>query len=498
MSQKPNIIWLVPDSIRATAHSDSLGRMAFMDAFAKQATEYTRLYTTAPSTFMSLVAALTGISSVFTTKDYPTLKKQKLALPNLPELLKKASYHPYFFSCYPPLRHSFDAFSELQSEVNPDLFEDIYHKSTCGAQTRVSFEKFLNSTKLKEPYILFYHCFFAEEERDYTKEVDFSAELENTYRLMQDKLDTENALVLLHSDHGYPIYRGESSAEFMWSHDMVMTEENIRVPFFLKAPGQTQGKQNNNLHSLIDIFPTLLDILNIPMSNELPYRGQSLLQAPSQERFVRIDNRLENQDDRLTTFISQEAQVTFDHEKNAFLESKTNKNAALLKQAQEELKNDAKTQETIKSYSQKEKQKQFCATLKEINKSGLQVIWGFSKTEASLLAELLINSENVNSNQTPLPLFVISSVVSPSQQDLQALQKFKNASLTSELYLADPHLNLLSLKNPTAWLAQQEKQLHYLQARAKRSAEQRSKTKEEYFAHLKKQQADLKNHEGTS
>lgn len=91
-----------------------------------------------------------------------------------------------------------------------------------------------------------------------------------------DRLDelglAENTLVVFTSDHGH----------FLGQHGLVakafMYEDNVRVPFLVRWPGQvTPGATHTELQGLVDLSPTFLDAVGL----EKPGWMQGLNQLPS-------------------------------------------------------------------------------------------------------------------------------------------------------------------------------------------------------------------------
>ena len=78
-----------------------------------------------------------------------------------------------------------------------------------------------------------------------------------------DQLDAtrraENTIIVLWSDHGYHLGDKESVVKFtLW-------EKANHVPFIIVAPGITQpGTRIDTPVSLVDIYPTLLDLAGLP------------------------------------------------------------------------------------------------------------------------------------------------------------------------------------------------------------------------------------------
>jgi arylsulfatase A-like enzyme len=93
-------------------------------------------------------------------------------------------------------------------------------------------------------------------------------------RLLQEmkQLDCfDNALIVVTSDHG---------EEFLehggWGHGPKLYEELIRVPLLFKLPGGEAGGQRVKQQvSLMDVAPTILDLLDVPIPDS--FQGRSLL-----------------------------------------------------------------------------------------------------------------------------------------------------------------------------------------------------------------------------
>jgi choline-sulfatase len=80
----------------------------------------------------------------------------------------------------------------------------------------------------------------------------------------------DDTLVIVTSDHG----------EEFWDHGSVghghnMYDELLRVPFLIRMPGLTSGQSIRSHVSLVDVVPTVLDALGMPIPEELA--GRSLL-----------------------------------------------------------------------------------------------------------------------------------------------------------------------------------------------------------------------------
>jgi len=89
----------------------------------------------------------------------------------------------------------------------------------------------------------------------------------------------ENTIVILFGDHGWHL------GEKLHYRKFVLWEESCRVPFIVKVPGITQrGSKCNRPVNLLDIYPTLVELCNLPQKSDLEGRSiVDLLKNPQME-----------------------------------------------------------------------------------------------------------------------------------------------------------------------------------------------------------------------
>ncbi|MFQ6038815.1 MAG: sulfatase [Candidatus Aminicenantales bacterium] len=82
----------------------------------------------------------------------------------------------------------------------------------------------------------------------------------------------ERALIVFTSDHGEEFYEHKG-----WGHGHSLYDESLKVPLIIKFPGgEYRGRRVESIVSLVDVFPTILDFLNLSDPQGLR-DGRSLL-----------------------------------------------------------------------------------------------------------------------------------------------------------------------------------------------------------------------------
>lgn len=80
----------------------------------------------------------------------------------------------------------------------------------------------------------------------------------------------ENTIVVVNGDHGEAFFQHEGN----FAHTLFVYEENVHVPLIITAPGVTTAIRAPQIASLIDIPPTVIDLLGGPADGK--WEGRSL------------------------------------------------------------------------------------------------------------------------------------------------------------------------------------------------------------------------------
>jgi arylsulfatase A-like enzyme len=92
-------------------------------------------------------------------------------------------------------------------------------------------------------------------------------------KTLEELGESENTIVAVIADHGQGLDDGET--RHGWYEHRLIYQEQIRVPFILSLPNGPRGMVISDLVRNIDIFPSILDVLNIQHPG--PVEGRSLL-----------------------------------------------------------------------------------------------------------------------------------------------------------------------------------------------------------------------------
>jgi arylsulfatase A-like enzyme len=91
----------------------------------------------------------------------------------------------------------------------------------------------------------------------------------------------DNTIVILHADHGE-----ELDDHGMWFDHHGLYDTNVRVPFLLRIPGSERAVHSvSRMTSLLNVRPTVLDLLDIPIADS-GFSGRTLLSSTCSEESV--------------------------------------------------------------------------------------------------------------------------------------------------------------------------------------------------------------------
>jgi arylsulfatase A-like enzyme len=258
-----NLLLITIDTLRADhlgCYGNQLVKTPNLDAIAGQSLFFENAIAPAPLTLPSHTTLMTG--------RYPYhhgVRDNAGSVPSkentLAEILGKNGFHTYAFVSGFPLEHRFglnqgfdhydDAFPRGK---NRNL--DFHSERTADATAKAVLE-----TKFVEPYFIWIHFYDPHApylNGGYKGEIQF---VDQQIGILMKKLSLQNATVAVAGDHGESL--GEHGE---MTHRIFIYDSTLKVPFFIRFPGQSPRKIQNQV-SLTDFLPTILSWMKLPASN---------------------------------------------------------------------------------------------------------------------------------------------------------------------------------------------------------------------------------------
>ena len=294
-AEAPNIIFITVDTTRAD-HMGFLGNKhgltPNLDILARQGVVLEKAFSQAPLTPVSHATIFTGTYPQFhTVTDFghplPTL------LPSLPEILQKSGYHTAAFigslildpkaQMAPGFDRGFDFFDAgFRPKQAPN--EDRYQTVERRAGDVVAHTIAWLSKNQQTPLFIWVHLYDPHAPYDppppydtrfkdpYDGEIAYAdASLGKLFQYLRQRGLYDRSLIVMMSDHGESLgAHGESM------HGIFLYDETIHVPLLFKLPGSLlAGKRVTTRVRLVDVAPTLLSMLSLPLPPT--FQGQSLV-----------------------------------------------------------------------------------------------------------------------------------------------------------------------------------------------------------------------------
>lgn len=268
---------------------------------------FSNMMVSAPSSIMSAVTFFTSIPAYYTAGNYSQFRFDNERFWCINDLLKLNGYKNYSIMNARTLR-----------ERLADMV-DVIDTSYWTSNVRHSMMRWPNSEVTK----IFYNLLDSNPPSPsfnflwYNVRLDplISSEIKGLIENLKKRNLFKDSIIILTSDHGYPdmerglVSDGWDLMKKGLTHDIILTNDNINVPFLLYYPG-VKPRIVNDLASTEDIMPTIMELLNvdIPYEKELSLFGRSLVPLINnknpeffKERVVRTDARFSMQTERITS-----------------------------------------------------------------------------------------------------------------------------------------------------------------------------------------------------
>ena len=334
--KKTNIIHIVIDAVRYyNSQRDERDKLHLFDQLKEDPTFYSfeKMVVSAPSSVMSAITMLTGVYSYPLAKNYNDFKFDFKSFPSLPEILKKENYKIYSLFNAREMR-------EKMNSILPYCDSSILPKGVKLSQYKWKNTDINNCVHNmikknyfeKDPFylMLWYNSRF---------DTNTSITVENMLNTFKKKKFYKDTIIIVTADHGYPDQRrgltsdGPDLKKVGLSHDCILTDDNICVPFSIKFPDNNlltiDKKTRETLYKTVisqeTIYPTILSLLQkkAPESHYFLPKGKSLetLISNPQSSFwknylFRSDARFIFQPNRISSLRNQNFKYIYHHETN--------------------------------------------------------------------------------------------------------------------------------------------------------------------------------------
>jgi arylsulfatase A-like enzyme/Tfp pilus assembly protein PilF len=289
-SKNKNIILITIDTLRADyigAVNEKKINTPTIDSIAAEGALFTHVFATVPLTLPSHISILTGTypsthgvrnnGQIF---NHPSIKL-------IPSILKNKGYHTYAITASYVLHSRFGLSKDFDYYSNVAKNYSLSHSISTQfierkADEVVSIASVLTPT-IKKPFFLWVHFFdphapyspppqfsHGSAVESYKGEIEYTdAAIAKLLALIKNYHLDENTIICITSDHGESL--GEHKE---MTHGHFLYNSTLRVPLIIKS-NNIKPKKISSFISLIDIAPTLLNLLDIPIPQYM--EGSSLL-----------------------------------------------------------------------------------------------------------------------------------------------------------------------------------------------------------------------------
>jgi hypothetical protein len=292
-----NVVWLFIDSVRRYYSDDDRSRFKFMDEFAKESVEFKNVVTSAPSTFMSVSAMMSGMPSYYINRNFDDFIFDKGKIGSLTNDLESEGFNLYSFIMHKDTR-------EKMINILPMIDRKYWPKELSHSMwwSNSDINKSVGKTLkmgVEKPSFFFV---------DYNCRDDFEVGDKVEWALKEFRkagYTKDNTITIICSDHGYPDAKKDTGRPDYYvkknlGHDVVLTDDNVMIPMFIQYPGCKEGLKIDTCVSSIDLYPTIMDLNGFNNENIKSIHGKSwspLMKGDAEytkmmeNRFHRCDNR---------------------------------------------------------------------------------------------------------------------------------------------------------------------------------------------------------------
>ncbi len=303
--KKPlNVLLISIDTLRA----DHLGTYGYqlptspqIDSLAEESMVFEHCLTPVPITLPAHTSMLTGMYPPHhSVRDNGTFTVPS-DIPTLATILKEAGYSTYgVIGSFPlssrfGLARGFDVWDEDMQSANTGNLQIFFDERPASEVARRAIA--ILEHDVTEPFFMFLHFFDVhqpwEPQPPYdtlNRDLPYDGEIGAVDAALGMILNTlrrdgrfDRTIVVVTADHGEGLNDHEE-----FSHSILLYEETTHVPLIVHIPGRGWRGRLKHTVSLVDIVPTVLEVLGIAAPS--PLDGRSLLEEPLQDRLVYIES----------------------------------------------------------------------------------------------------------------------------------------------------------------------------------------------------------------
>lgn len=279
--------------------------MPYLTKLASRGIVFENAYSVYPESIKGLFSVL---CSTFPAFDSKAEEYSGVGPPSIAEVVRQRGYSTALF-------HSgrFD-YLGMNAIVQKRGFDHLVDASSMGdshsssfgmSDERVVVRKMLqwvDSLKGEGPFYLLYlpiaghHPYLSPEKGPFSGEkfihyyYNSIHHMDDALKLLVEELKKrtfgQDPVVIIHADHGEAFHQHPGNS----AHSLFIYDENILVPFIIVPPDQETAIRMSPSVSLIDVSPTLLDLVGIPSPST--YQGVSLLRSYRSLNFFLTDYSL--------------------------------------------------------------------------------------------------------------------------------------------------------------------------------------------------------------
>src|ERR1700687_2405808 len=291
----PSIILITVDTVRADRMGflgSKLGLTPNLDTLARESVVFTHAYSQVPLTAPSHATILTGTYPQFhQVNDFQVPLAQDL--PYAPAILREHGYSTSAFVGAMVLdphagfargfERGFDTYDASFHQARPG--EDRYHSTERRGDEVVAHALAWLNQHPRGRFFMWLHLYDAHDPYEppepyksryaaapYDSEIAYAdSALGKFLSDLRTRGIYDGALIAVMADHGEAL--GEHGED---THGFFLYDETIHVPLLIKLPGAAStGKKIENQVGLVDVLPTILQAVKIPVPPEV--QGESLL-----------------------------------------------------------------------------------------------------------------------------------------------------------------------------------------------------------------------------